>query len=155
MCWVCSPNKFKLIKADKEITVYKVVKIIDNKVCSPFRRTFSSWRKESMCEAELNIYHIQDKYMTEEDFLVGEEGFHSYANYPRIESICEFQSFKFNDSPTGCFIATKYNLMKCVIPEGAHYSINNYDEVISDALIPKAIFRYIDDKIVEIHPIFF
>lgn len=154
MCWTCHSNKFNLITADEEITTYKIVRIIDNKVCSPYRRTFS-WKRETMCESKLNIYHVQNKHITEEDFLAGEEGLHSFVNYPHIETICEFQSFVFNDEPVGSFLANKYDLMKCIIPKGAHYAINDCNEVISDALVPKAIFKYIDNKIVEIRPIAF
>ena len=150
MCWTCLPNDFKINRAEKDITVYKIV-VIDKDtdlVWSPCKKEFP-WSKNTIYHTDMNIHSMvnYEGYYCKKIgyFMQGDQGLHSFKGTPKAaveQFIVRYTTI--NSLPKDC------RIMECVIPERSYYSVGNYDEIISDALMPKALYAYENEEFKEI-----
>ena len=142
MCWT-TLNKPNRLKAKEDITVYKVVKVIDGNITSyyqSFEYKINNLYQTSSIEPlweystpAAEKFGIKDWYIC--------SGFHSYINNIEIanlggEKIAYVE--KHANEPYCRFPEQIYGI-KCIIPKGAEYYVNEKDEVVSDKLIPIAL----------------
>ena len=142
MCWTTlnEPNR---LKAKEDIIVYKLVRVIDGNITSYY---------QSFEYKINNLYQISSieplwEYSTPaaEKFGIKDwyicSGFHSYINNIEIADLDgEMIAYVENhaDELYWEFPEQIYG-MKCIIPKGAEYYVNEKDDVVSDKLIPIAL----------------
>lgn len=135
MCWITFANPVKIVAAkDKE--VYKVVEYDGKNITSYYRsypyelgKTYTTQIK--MCHSRSGLGFNID------------QAFHSYIKEPKTTML----TYDPITTPQLMGLITandnyvKYNLrvLKCIIPAGACYYINNSGEIASDAIIPVAL----------------
>ena len=130
MCWHCNKNEFHIQIAEKDTEVYKMLtKDKEDNLVSVVFSQFP-WQQGFLYKASLDIKLTW--YMGDYEFQ-GKQGFHSYIRKPIYHPILGAYSYdlKFRPCtvyPSGCY------LVKCVIPKGYSYCVNESGEVISDAL---------------------
>lgn len=116
MCWIS--RKLNKQVATKDITVYKVV-IINNRDCASlfykFKYKYNRVYTESFTIEEFSSeFHITT-------------GFHSYKSLEAAQLILAFIRMNRREC--------NGRIIRCIIPKGAIYYINNYKEVVSNKII--------------------
>jgi hypothetical protein len=130
MCWHCDKNKFQMQMTEKDVEVYKILyKDKEGNLVSPVYERFP-WQLEFLYTSFLSIKLTW--YKGDYEFQ-GNEGLHSYMRkpqyHPSTEEYTYNRKFKCNTHyPTGGL------LVKCIIPKGRFFCVNEDEEVISDAL---------------------
>ena len=109
MCW--SSRKLNEQVATKDITAYKVV-IFNTIGCTSLFYKFNY---------EYNKLYTTSFTIQTFDFGFHiSEGFHSYKTISQARKLGRFYW---------------EHIVKCIIPKGSHYYINNDDEIVSDKII--------------------
>lgn len=136
MCWrTSSPPRLKV--AQEDITSYKIVKLNANNgtydaIYYPFH-----YVPNILEEGKLEIERRSFFWGTEINVA-----FHSYSERPTFQS-SHFGIFvkhpKMN-GVLGCFsfesvLLGNYVVVKCIMPEGTKYYVNNFGEIASDRII--------------------
>lgn len=116
MCWV----NIKLNKriANKDITVYKIV-IPKENGCTSLYKEFDYDFHKTYTEL-IHIDYAHDVYYIN-------EGFHSYKSLEVAQYILAFIRINRREC--------NGRIIRCIIPKGAIYYINNYKEVVSNKII--------------------
>lgn len=114
MCWIGN-SKNKLI-ATEDIICYKIVNIECGKIYSQFMHFNYKFKKKYKCK-------IEGKF--EDDLFIINKGFHSYT-----------QDVLMYNFDTVC------KVVKCHIPKGSVYYINNSGEYVSEAIVIDNIVEY-------------
>lgn len=121
MCWVSYKPPVKKI-AKKDILVYKFVNIrsyLTNR-CISFFFNFTY-----ILDMKYNTYiEIRKVGKGERYRWAGHEGFHSY--YDKKTALLEYELYKINKFTS---------IVKCIIPKGSEYYINEENEIISNSII--------------------
>lgn len=149
MCWKCSLDKFKLQRAQEDIITYKVLRLKKDKLYSPNFNYFP-WLKG---ETYISILNIGTCKIPTSYRMVGEQGLHSYKQTPGYDpTLKAFRFCRFLTSdksiPTYYQLSKGMYVVKCIIPKGAMYAINDYNEVISEQLRFEQIGTLLDNEVV-------
>lgn len=167
MCWIqnniCNISRKDLIKeAQTDIECFKVITVRRLKYFDLFyfgrKKIFSYFR---CYRYKLNkLYELKkpmDIYFSVSEMAYrGHIGFHSYSSKCRIEhrqaDYWYDDSVEIRTEVTGKLIASyllmsfdssgrkrQTRIVKCIIPKGSHYAINNVGEIISDKIILKEL----------------
>lgn len=154
MCWESYSLPVKKI-ADKDITVYKILKEItgSNKICSPI---YDEWEwtiddvyrgdkpnPNCVYEYDICLCHKPKKMWTIK------EGLHSLRSKPyfiRYASIGCWWKSSIDNHP---IFQASYNehVYECIIPKGSIYYENEIGDIVSNALIIKGKVSYEIKKI--------
>ena len=133
MCWASSNTP--IIKVAKEpITVFKVVEVHNGKVISSIMGYEYEIGKEYNLQKELEIVR------TNVSRWRIAEGFHSYTHDSVNNNINGYWETPNEIVDREVTIFNKHHFMKCIIPIGSKYYLNEFGEVISDSIIPVGIY---------------
>lgn len=140
MCWATLNNRDKEMRvADEDITVFKVMRKIQNGVYSSYYMEYPYTLGKTYEMNGLKSHKWKDGYVTIE------KGFHSYSMECHICAI-------YNDSEQnhkqiyitqrdtmGMIGVYQYTydicIVECKIPKGSIYYRNSYDEIVSEKII--------------------
>lgn len=144
MCWV-SYKPWKQEVATRDIECFKICELIDNKICSLYQEF--EYQLNTTYKAKLifskSIVVKTGKVISYEIT----EGIHSYSTKCKLKRIfspdAEEQKIKYlkvikNESLLDCICLNLHPnavLVKCIIPEGSIYFINEDEEIVSNQII--------------------
>jgi hypothetical protein len=115
MCFVIDDDRPDEIIAIEDIVCYKFMDYYDNVLRSPYRDY----------KYEFNQEYILNDYLRNEYERIN-EGYHSYTKL----RVCKDEA------------NIKHTIVRCIIPKGSRYYINNFDnQYVSDHIIIKEIIR--------------
>lgn len=160
MCWVTIIKENGLKEAQKDIECFKVVAVRKlkylnifplgkNKIFSYFRNYRYKLNKLYELKKPIVIFSIKTAFQAN-------EGFHSYSLSNTIkkrkpdgwykDSIDILHNFRIirtyaDETCDDCGRKRQTKIVKCVIPKGSHYAINEYGEIISDKIILKELIQ--------------
>ena len=150
MCWVTYKKPpLERKKAKEDIPCYKVFKVSfswykSGILTSPFFPE-QTWVWNEVYETELQE-PFQDKRSPFNKQYQIDFGFHSSATPISKAEMCHGNKMWRNDQRT--FFASvphlKEIVCECIIPKGAEYYLNEYDEYVSNQL--KVVKKYVLDK---------
>lgn len=112
MCWI-SKNMVRSAKASKDIEVYKVLRHENGYYITPYMHTDVD--AGSLAKAII-------KYYTNYGYQTIEEGIHSFKNLKDAIDECEAWGY------------SEHIVVKCTIPEGTKYYLNEDNMMVSEAL---------------------
>lgn len=131
MCWK-SKNKPKLEIAEEDIPVKKILDVKGDELWSPLYPF--KWKLNSVYLAWLPIPIFDDKLKCWQSHI----GFNSCSSIHMIDYNFARQcknKFGVTILATSDFHRDNWKVFDCVIPKGAKYYKNEYDDYISDGLI--------------------
>ena len=150
MCWT-SYKPWKQEVATRDIECFKICELIDNKICSLYRRF--EYQLNTTYKAKLtfnkSIVAKTGKVLLYEIT----EGIHSYSTECELKRVSvpnsdvlaaeEYKEVEFlnvikNESLMDCIclnIHPNAVLVKCIIPEGSIYFINESEEIVSNQIM--------------------
>ncbi len=123
MCWTSFKSPVRRI-AEQDITCYKVIFVAENKVISYYQEYEYEFEK---------LYTTEISNVAENGYVfIIIQGFHSYEHCPKINSEgIESENgtvYKFYNMDT-------IDTVRCIIPKGSEYYINENGEIVSNAII--------------------
>lgn len=136
MCW-CN-NKIDVRYASEDIPVWKLV-LYENGIIKAYYHNQFVYVLNTIFKCDLVSYKCESNcYVT--------EGFHSYSNeveFQKLEFlftiISSLRESTIVDILDSGIICEDYRIMKCIIPKGSKYVVNNEGEYVSDCIKPIAI----------------
>lgn len=137
MCFWKSKQS-KVLRAKRDITVYKIGCFADEVRFYPYFRTTYMYRKETpvyeCVKFDKNSINI---------------GLHSLLSLQGVYNVSDENTFFLSNGNVFPFIIINvlYNNVyvgKFIIPKGSTYIVNSYKEVVSDTLIYTGKFKYIN-----------
>lgn len=144
MCWI-SYRPWKQEVATRDIECFKICELIDNKICSLYQKF--EYQLNTAYKAKLifskRIVAKTSKVLSYEIT----EGIHSYSTKCKLKRIfppdAEERKIKYlkvikNESLLDCICLNLHPnavLVKCIIPEGSIYFINEDEEIVSNQII--------------------
>lgn len=139
MCW--STKKPAVLKmAEKDRSVFKVIKQIDERFSSYFKRF--PYEIGKLYETKIGNHKVICGH------LCIEEGFHSYSNKckwePLYQVIDTVYRVVFGNLSLAIFdssVIYKPVRVSCIIPKGSLYYENEYGEIVSNKIILKEIIN--------------
>lgn len=124
MCWTSKKPIVRLI-AEEDIPVFKVCRDLSGQICSFFK----------FYDYSLNLLYTQSEPLRIRAVNSIEEGFHSYSSECVVEIQESVLHVKFKSEEI--FSYPCYNwviLVKCIIPKGSEYLINEQGECVSSSI---------------------
>lgn len=125
MCWIGKLDTTAKI-AEKDIEVFKICRPRTKNTCVSWFRNFR-YKKGETYEHPINIDET-------ELFLNIDEGIHSYILNIDIERSDDIYLSLTLDNKFICIYPNDVCYVKCIIPKGSTYFINERGEVVSDAI---------------------
>ena len=146
MCW--ESKKLKIKTAKKDIPVWKVVhavKDINGKYtnkCYSFYKFFEYTLKIG------NTTQMLFSVLNTENKFIGDNGFHSYSNKVKYtineDNIISVYLNKLFSNYTICYYYRgNTTIVKCHIPKGSKYAINELEEIISNDIV---LYEFVEIK---------
>lgn len=137
MCFLKSKQS-KVLKAKRDITVYKIGCFADEVRFYPYFMTTYMYRKE------IPVYECVE--FDENSIKIG---LHSLLSLQGVYNVSDENMVFLSNKNLFSFIITNvlYDNVyvgKFIIPKGSTYIVNSYKEVVSDALIYTGKFKYIN-----------
>ena len=138
MCW--ESKKLKIKTAKKDIPVWKVVhanKDINGRYtnkCHSFYKSFEYTLKVG------NTTQMSFSVLNTENKFIGDNGFHSYSNKVKYtinedNIISVYLNKLFSNYTIGYYYCNNITIVKCHIPKGSKYAINELEEIISNNIV--------------------
>lgn len=126
MCW--RSNKLpKMCIAEQDICVYKIVRSINDFLCSSAIQNFQYQYKILYTQEEPIL--VQPGYTS----YVIEKGFHSYKTYFKaLKAFCEFDE---------CSLYNNTIIVECIIPKDSIFYENEEGEIVSNNIIIRNPFK--------------
>ena len=150
MCWI-SYKPWKQEVATRDIECFKICELIDNKICSLYQGF--EYQLNTAYKAKLTFSkHIVAKTSEVLSYEIT-EGIHSYSTECRLERVSipntdvlateeckeiELLNIIKNESLLGSIYLNLHPnavLVKCIIPEGSIYFINEDEEIVSNQIL--------------------
>lgn len=140
MCW-CN-NKIDVRYASEDIPVWKLV-LYENGIIKAYYHNQFVYVLNTIFKCDLVSGECDLAFGIGEPNYYVNEGFHSYSNevgFQKLEFIFVIISAsKHFDILDSGIVCDDYRIMKCIIPKGSKYAINNKGEYVSDCIKPIAI----------------
>lgn len=144
MCWYTGNKNYRVARiAEKDIRVFKIVELDDNKIQAYFQDFIYG-----LVDSEENIVSWTELFphslYFDSNSAIG-IGYHSYSEkvftypvardnmFPFIDRLCIADSFYILDPAI--------RIMECVIPAGTEYFINEQGEIVSEIIRPIKIHK--------------
>ena len=121
MCFY-KTRQSKVLKAKRDIKVYKIGVYADERIFNPFFRSYFEYFTNQIVFTEVKFTDAIDW------------GFHSYINCELVSSYNKINLYSCEKLIHCISLQTVY-LGEFIIPEGATYCLNKYGEVVSDKLM--------------------
>ena len=127
MCW--TSNKLpKMCIAEQDMRVYKIVRSINNFLCSSAVQNF---------QYQYKILYTQEKpILVQPGYTASyriEKGFHSYKTYFKAKKAF----YKFSE----CSLYNDTIIVECIIPKDSIFYENKNGEIVSDRIIINRILK--------------
>lgn len=131
MCF--STKKLVIKQAKRNKVFYKVLEPINELFTDKIYRYVTPYREMEVCLGKLYSSDSATVEFCNSDMTVGSGVFHLFKNRKSAESLAES--------------SYKYIVVKAIVPKGAFYAINDYDEVITsdvryEKLASKKTFKF-------------
>ena len=138
MCW--KSKKLKIKTAKKDIPVWKVVYAIKDingrytNKCHSFYKLFEYILKVR------NTTQMSFSVLKTENTFIGNNGFHSYSNKVKYtinenNNILVYLNKLFSNYIICHYYCDDTTIVKCHIPKGSKYAINELEEIISNNIV--------------------
>ena len=121
MCFY-KTKQSKVLKAKRDIKVYKIGDYADEGIFKPFFRSYFEYPVNQIVFTEVKFTDTIDW------------GFHSYINCELVSSYNKINLYSCEKLIHWISLQTVY-LGEFIIPKGAAYCLNKYGEVVSDKLM--------------------
>ena len=121
MCFY-KTKQSKVLKAKRDIKVYKIGVYADEGIFKPFFRSYFEYPVNQIVFTEVKFTDTIDW------------GFHSYINCELVSSYNKINLYSCGKLILWVSLQTVY-LGEFIIPKGATYCLNRYGEVVSDKLM--------------------
>lgn len=139
MCWICPIEQFQERVTSKDIRVFKIVKIINNKIVSLYQDYIYKLGESNPIEKRMYVLPFNDTRK-----II--HGYHSYS-YDKISINFDSSHSCFNISNSSTqelldwVIANDdfYYVAECIIPKGVKYYLNPKGEYVSESIIISSI----------------
>ena len=138
MCWY--NDKLKIKTSKKDIPVWKIVHAVKDingrytNKCYSFYKFFEYTLKVG------NTTQMSFSVLNTENKFIGDNGFHSYSNKVKYtineDNIISVYLNKLFSNYTICYYYRgNTTIVKCHIPKGSKYAINELEEIISNDIV--------------------
>ena len=138
MCW--ESKKLKIKTAKKDIPVWKVVHAVKDingrytNKCHSFYKFFEyTLNVENTTQMSFSVLNTENKF-------IGDNGFHSYSNKVKYtihekNNILVYLNKLFSNYTICYYYRGNTTIVKCHIPKGSKYAINELEEIISNDIV--------------------
>lgn len=139
MCWATSnSNNFIRNVADNDLTVYKVVKIVNGTIISYFQDYNYEFNKLYKTTLNTNIVPYNGV-----DLLYIDRGFHSYLVNKDLIKWMHFEPYTEIVFGTDSYVLDFFTkIIECTIPKNSIYFINEFKDVVSNKIILNRIINF-------------
>ena len=138
MCW--ESKKLKIKTAKKDIPVWKVVHAVKDINGRYTNKCYSFYKFFEYILKVGNTTQMLFSVLNTENKFIGDNGFHSYSNKVKYtineDNIISVYLNKLFSSYTICYYYRgNTTIVKCHIPKGSKYAINELEEIISNDIV--------------------